>query len=683
MTDKASGTTERTVLSLKHGCNAMSLYTIGVSALDAAQNALNLVGNNLANANTPGYHEQVMDLTEAYPTQIGNISLGNGVQIADTRRIIDNPLETALTNQTFVLADTTAQLNTLQQVQTNLSPSAGSIGDAIEQFFNDVNRLSTNPSDTTQRTVVIHDAQNLATAFNSLSTSLMQIQNGLDSQLNNNVTDINSLAQRIARLNGEIANATAAGATPNDLLDQRGQLINQLAGEINIQVMPGNLNQVNVMAGGTPLIVGNQSQQLQYSLTSGNQGQVTVVGSTIPLTVTGGQVGGMLAVRNQSLPDVQAQLNTVAGAVAQQVDEVQATGLGLSGPFTSLSGTRNVNNVNVPLDKAGLAFTPQAGTLYVSVTNLSTGERTLTPVNIDPTTQSLKDVAAALSAVPNIQAITDPQTGSLQILAKPGYAFDFAGRLPSAPDTSNYTGTAMPQVGGSYTGANNDTYTFQVTGSGTVGVTPNLELQVKDSAGNSLATLNIGQGYSPGTPLAVANGVTVQLAAGTVNDGDTFSTPVVANPDSAGILTALGLGTFFTGSTASDLAVQPALLNNPNLLAASRNGDSGDNSNLIRLAALQTQPVLQGNTQTLTQGYNAIVGSVATQVQALTTQQTSQQALGQQLQTQQQSISGVDTNEELVKLMNFQQAFQAASEYIATVNTTLQSLYLIVQPSIA
>jgi flagellar hook-associated protein 1 FlgK len=660
----------------------MSLFTVGLSALDTSQTVLNLIGNNLANANTPGYHNQVADLTEAYPTQIANISVGNGVQIADTRRILDNPLETAITNHTFSLADTTAQLDALQQMQTELSPSSGSIGDYIEQFFNDVNRLATNPSDTTQRNVVVADAQNLANTFNSLSGSLTQLQNGLDSQLNTSVSDINSLAQRIAQLNDEILKASANGSTPNDLLDQRGQLINQLAGEINVQVLPGTLNQVNVMAGGAPLVVGNKNNTLQYSIAAANQGQVTETGVPTPLTITGGTVSGLLSARNQSLADVQSQLNMLAGAVAQQIDNVQATGLGLSGPSTLLAGTRSVTNVNAPLDKAGLAFPPQAGTLYVSVTDLATGTRTLTPVNIDPSTQSLNDAASALSAVPNVQAVTDPKTGLLQILARPGYAFDFAGRLPSAPNTSGYTGTAAPQVGGQYTGTNNDTYTFQVVGSGTVGVTPSLQLVVKNSAGSSLATLNIGQGYTPGTPLTAANGITVQLAPGTANNGDTFSTPVVAQPDTAGILTALGLGTFFTGSTAADIAVQPNLLNNPNLLAASRNGDSGDNSNLTRLAALQTQPVLANGTQTLTQGYNAIIGDVATQVQSLTTQQTSQQALGQQLQTQQQNISGVDTNQELVNLMSFQQMFQAASEYVGTVNTTLQSLFLMVQPSI-
>jgi len=661
----------------------MSIFDAGVSALNAAQTALSTIGDNLANANTPGFHRQVVDLTEAAPTQIGNISVGDGVQIGDTRRLIDNPLETAITNQTFTLAGTTAQLNTLQQVQTSLSPSTGSLGSDIETFFNQVEQLATQPADTTQRAVVLGDAQNLTNEFNSLNGDLTQVSSGVDTQLSNSVSSINSLAQQIAQLNGQIQSASIAGSTPNDQLDQRDQLINQLAQSADVRVVPASFNQVTVLAGGVPVVVGNQNTALQFSVAGSNAAQVTVAGSSTPLDITGGQVGGLLAVRNQSLADVQTQLDMLAGTFAQAVDNVQATGLGLSGPSTFLSGTRAATSLTKPLDRAGLAFPPQAGTLFVSMTNLSTGARTLRQVNIDPSTQSLNDVATALSAVPNLQAVTDPQTGTMQVMAKPGFAFDFAGRLPTAPDTSGFTGTAAPQVGGQYTGAGNDTYTFQVAGSGTVGVTPNLALQVKDSSGNSIATLNIGQGYSPGSPLTVANGITVQLASGTANNGDTFSTPVVAQPDTAGILTSLGLGTFFTGSTAADLAVQPALVSNPSLLAGSRTGDTGDNSNLTRLAALHDQTLLGNGTQTFTASFNATVGDVATQVQQLTAQQTSQQALGQSLQTQQQSISGVDPNEELVSLMNFQRSFQIASEYIGTVSTTLNSLLSAIQPSIA
>ncbi len=660
----------------------MSLYSPGVSALNAAQTALAIVGENLSNANTPGYHRQVADLTEALPTQIGNLSLGSGVQVADTRRLLDNPLETAITNQTFTLADTTAQLDTMQQVQSNLSPSSGTLGDDMETFFNDIEQLATQPADTTQRAVVLGDAQNLTNTFHSLNSGLSQIQAGVDTQLSDTVTNVNSLAQQIAQLNGQIQIATVTGSTPNDQLDQRDQLINQLAQSLNVQVVPASFNEVNVLAGGVPLVVANQSSALQFSLDASGQAQVTLSGSSTPLAVAGGQIGGLLTARNQSLADVQTQLNTLAGTIIQQVDNVQATGLGLSGPSTLLAGTRGASSVKAPLDQAGLDFPPQAGTLYVSVTNLSTGARTLNAVHIDPSTQSLNDVASALSAVPNLQAVTNPQTGTLQVLAKPGYTFDFAGRLPTTLDTSSFTGTAAPQVGGQYTGTSNDTYSFQVVGSGTVGVTPNLALQVTDSSGTAVAKLNIGQGYTPGTALTVANGVTVQLASGTANNGDTFSTPVVAQPDTSGLLTALGLGTFFSGSTAADIAVQPALVNNPSLLAASRSGDSGDNSNLSRLSALHDQPLLGNGTQTFTQAFDATVGAVATQVQQLTDQQTSQQALGQQLQTQQQSISGVDPNTELVNLMNFQQSFQMASEYIASVNSTLAYLLQVLQSSI-
>ena len=236
----------------------------------------------------------------------------------------------------------------------------------------------------------------------------------------------------------------------------------------------------------------------------------------------------------------------------------------------------------------------------------------------------------------------------------------------------------MPQIGGTYTGTNNDTYTFQVVGSGTVGQAANLSLQVLNSAGTLVTSLNIGQGYSPGSTLQVANGVTVQLSEGTVNAGDNFSTQVIANPDTTGILTALGLNTFFTGSTASDIQVNPNLLAQPDLLAASRSGQPDDGSNLQAMVALSNNPTLVNGTQTFNQFYAAMVGDVGTQVQGLTQSQSADQLVTQNLQAQQQSVSGVDTNEQMIQMLEFQQAFQAAAHYVSTVNDTLNTLLQIV-----
>lgn len=206
--------------------------------------------------------------------------------------------------------------------------------------------------------------------------------------------------------------------------------------------------------------------------------------------------------------------------------------------------------------------------------------------------------------------------------------------------------------------------TFNVVGTGTVGVTPNLTLQIQDASGNTVASLNIGQGYSPGSALQVGNGVTVQLSSGTANDGDSFTVNEVAQSDTAGILPALGLNTFFTGDNASNIAVQPTLLADPSLFAGSLTGQPGDGSNVQNMAALENAPLLANGTQTLEQSYGSLVGDVGAQVQTLTQQQASQQLVGQSLQTQQQSVSGVDPNQELVQLVQSQQSYQLASYYI-------------------
>ena len=152
------------------------------------------------------------------------------------------------------------------------------------------------------------------------------------------------------------------------------------------------------------------------------------------------------------------------------------------------------------------------------MTNLATGDRTLTPVSIDPTTQSLQDVANALSAVPGIQAVTNAQTGTLQVLANPGFAFDFAGQIPSSRFLVRHHRDHHARSSADPTPAlPTTTLPFQVVGSGTVGVTSGLSLEVKAASGAILANLNIGQGYSPGSSLTVANGITVQLSSGTAN----------------------------------------------------------------------------------------------------------------------------------------------------------------------
>jgi flagellar hook-associated protein FlgK len=652
----------------------MLSFDIGLSALRASQIASDVIGQNLTNASDPNYHKQVAEQVSAIPVGVGNLSLGTGVNIDQISRLRDGLIETATTKNQSDVAGTQTQFDFLNQLQATLGTGTGSLGGDIEDFFNQIQQLAAQPQDTTLRGVVLGSAKTLTDEFHSLSDSFNSLGAGLAAQTGDAVKAVNATATQIAQLNGQIRDASGGGVSPNSLLDQRDKLVNDLAKQLDVRVIPADLGQVTVLAGGVPLVIADKSIPLSVTTDSSGGAVVSPTASTTPLDIQGGTLGGLLTLRNQTLPGYKGRLDDLASQLARQVDQIQTTGIGLSGPSTFLAGSRPVRSVSAPLSQAGLGLPPTAGTLYVSVTDQASGARTLTPVSFDPATDSLQTIATALSAVPHLQAVTNAQTGTLQILSATGYSFDFAGRPPTTLSSTGITGTTRPTAGGAYRGTANGAYTFQVSGTGTVGVTPGLKLQVTDSSGGSVTSLDIGQGYSPGAALTVADGVTIALASGTANAGDSFSLPTIAQPDAGGLLTALGLGSFFQGSTAADLAVQPGLAADPKLLAGSRTGAAGDATNFQRLIGLRDQPVLAGGTETFAQSYASLVGDVGTEVNDLGTLQTGQNSLGQQLAVQQQSVSGVDTNEELVNLLASQRAFQSASKYISVVNDTLASL---------
>jgi flagellar hook-associated protein FlgK len=234
--------------------------------------------------------------------------------------------------------------------------------------------------------------------------------------------------------------------------------------------------------------------------------------------------------------------------------------------------------------------------------------------------------------------------------------------------------TTVPTVGGAFTGTVNDAYNITFLSTGIVGVTPGLQARVTNQAGDIVTTLDIGQGYEAGQPLNVANGFTVSLAAGTVASGDSFATTVVGQPDTAGVLTALGLNTFFSGDDSATLKLNAVLAGNPNRLATSRTGQPGDSSNLQRLIALRDSPVLSGGQLTFSQAYNLAVADIGSDVQSLNQLHDTNQLLTNRVTSEIQSVSGVDPNEEMVEVLKYQQMFQMAAKFISTVNETLQEL---------
>jgi flagellar hook-associated protein FlgK len=649
-------------------------FSAGLSALRVNQQVLDLLGHNIANINTPGYHRQEPLLAARF---VPENPIGFGVELTTIRRLRDGVLEQAIRQNAGELAFVSSRLSRLREVETILGSGSGSLRQALDEFFNRLEELAVRPADLTQRRLVLDAADRLANRFHQTADQLNELREGITAEVQTALQQANALTKQIAELNGRIAQALARGSPANDAQDRRDQLIQELAQLVGVQVIEQPLGQVNVLVGGNLVVSGSEAVELRQVIDSENRLLIFAGTSAEPVTLPGGRLAGLLQTRNETLADFRQRLDELARVLMREFDAIHARGLGLAGPFTFLAGTRSVSHVDIFLDRADTAWPIRNGTVYVSITNLATGQRTLHAVSVQPSAQTLTQLASAFSSVPHFQAIADPQTRTLKFLSEPGYAFDFAGRLPTQPATS-ITGTAQPSVSGTYTGTVNDTYTFKALTSGTIGVTPNLTLEIRNSAGQVLGTVQVGQGYAPGTAIPAVDGLLVQLSAGTLNAGDSFQVPVIAEPDTAGLLSALGLNTLFTGKDAATVAVQPDVLADPARLAISRTGAPAEAGRLREMLALRSQVVFPGSGLTLAGFYDRMVADIGAQVQSAAEVEDHLNAVGQQLQAEQQAVSGVDPNEELVRLLQHQRAFQLAARYISVVNDTLDELLRIV-----
>jgi flagellar hook-associated protein 1 len=646
-------------------------YSVGISALNAGQRAIDLIGQNIANATTPGYHRQVVNLTN----KVVGDKVGAGVEIRRIARFTAPAIRTSVLASNSETGRLSARLDVQRQAESLFSTGSGSIDERLEQFFNGVEQLTGRPEDASQRRIVVDGAASMSNRFNELATDLADLRGNVALGLEDAIEQINTLTPKIAELNTRISLIEVQGLQANDLRDQRDQYVNDLSQYVDVRVTEQGLGVANVIGANAPLVVGDIATKLETIVDPSGNRVVRVVGNTTPLNVPSGKLAALMQEHNTGIPEYQTRLDTLAAKFIEKVNGIQATGLGATGPLAFAAGTVTVPNPATPLAAQALPFPMQAGSLAFSITNTATGTRTLQQVAVNPATDSMQDLATNLTAASggNIQVTVDGTTNTLLFQAQPGFAFDFAGRLPTSPNAVAMGGTSVPSLSGSYTGAANDTYSFQVTGSGTIGTTPGLTMEVRNSANTVIASLNVGDGYTPGSPLLVANGVSLRLGAGTTANGS-FNVPLISQPDTSGVLAALGVNGLFTGSNASSIAVRSDIAADPLKLSTSRNGDIGDTANLTRLSNLREQKVLAGGTQSYREFFGDLVGNVGNNVGNLDVLETASTNLLRNLESQEQSVVGVDINEEMLNLLQYQRMVESATRYISVVNRALDAI---------
>lgn len=327
----------------------MSMLNIGSSALLAAQTALATTSHNISNINTPGYSRQRTEQGTLPANFAGGYYVGNGVAVNSIERVFDQFLVSQLRTYTSAEAQQDGFLTFSKQVDDLLGSSSLGINGGLEAFFNATQEVANDPTSIAARQVMVTQGELLANRFNTLDNQLSNLDQQIDSTIKASIDDINVLSQGIVDLNQAIAESLAAGKQPNDLLDKRDKLVNDLSALVSINVVEQDNGTVNIFIGnGQALVVGNTRSTLSAIADNSTNPPRTAIGfgpSQINVTqqITGGEIGGALLARSQVVDTTRAELDLLAESIVTAFNTVHSNGVDLDGnaggDFFAATGT--------------------------------------------------------------------------------------------------------------------------------------------------------------------------------------------------------------------------------------------------------------------------------------------------------------------------------------------------------
>jgi len=297
----------------------------------------------------------------------------------------------------------------------------------------------------------------------------------------------------------------------------------------------------------------------------------------------------------------------------------------------------------------------------------ATAEELAAVLNADASVQAAGLRAEVVGDRLVVQTTASGATASFDVLG--GSAL---GALGLQPGTVSGSERAVAiEVTGTWTGDANDAYTFTPTMDGVVGTTQGLAVEVRDASGALVATLDIGQGYTPGDELDLPNGLKVSFGLGDVSasHGDAFVVEGWADSDTSDILAAFGLNALYSGTTAVDIEVREDLRDDPQLFAASLTGAAGDNQALLELESVKDLALDALGGVTVGEAWGDFVSNVGFDIQSAENARGTEQFLLDTLVARREEVSGVNVDEELVNMVRFEQAYSAAARYIQAVNS--------------
>ncbi|MWV12558.1 flagellar hook-associated protein FlgK [Pseudomonas sp. R-28-1W-6] len=325
------------------------LLNIGLSGLAANKTSLAVTGHNITNVNTPGFSRQDTVQATRIPQFSGAGYIGSGTTLTDVRRSYSEFLTTQVRTSTALSSDVEAYRSQIEQLDSLLAGTTTGITPSLQKFFSSLQTAAEDPANIPARQLVLSEAEGLARRFNTVYDRISEQNEFINKQMVAVSDQVNRLATSIASYNEAIAVAAANGQQPNDLLDAREEAIRQLSTYVGVTVVAQDDNSVNLFVGsGQPLVVGSTTSRLEVVPGQGDPTRFEVNfvsgGSSQGITslLTGGELGGLIRYRAETLDPTLNSLGRLALAVSDQVNTQLGQGLDLKGQVgTALFGDYN------------------------------------------------------------------------------------------------------------------------------------------------------------------------------------------------------------------------------------------------------------------------------------------------------------------------------------------------------
>ncbi|MET3215279.1 UNVERIFIED_ORG: flagellar hook-associated protein 1 FlgK [Burkholderia territorii] len=658
-----------------------TLMNLGVSGLNAALWGLTTTGQNISNAATPGYSVERPVYAEASGQYTSSGYMPQGVNTVTVQRQYSQYLSDQLNGAQTQGGALSTWYSLVAQLNNYVgSPTAG-ISTAITSYFTGLQNVANNASDPSVRQTAISNAQILGDQLKAAGQQYDALRQSVNTQLTSTVSQINTYTAQIAQLNQQISAASSQGQPPNQLMDQRDLAVSNLSSLAGVQVVRNDSGYSVFLAGGQPLVVADKSYQLATVTSSSDPSELTVVSQgtaganpqgpnqALPdASLSGGALGGLLAFRRQTLDPAQAQLGALATSFAAQVNAQNALGVDLAGKPGG-----NLFTVTNPTVYSNQGNTGNAS-LSVSFANASQPTTSDYTLSYDGTNYTLTDRASG--------SVVDQKAGPMPV-SLGGLNFSFSSGAMNAGDQF----TVLP-TRGALTGFGLAT----TSGSAIAAASPVVAAASKTNIGTAKITQGaVSAGYQvPTTPTKLTYdaasqslsgfpaGTTVTIA-GTPPTSVTITSPTDSVPYNATAGAKLTINSTTQPAPAGvmngvTVTLSGAPSDGDTFTIGPYAGGTSDGSNAQALSQLVTAKALGGGTTTLTGAYANYVNAIGNTASQLKSSSAAQTSLVGQITTAQQSVSGVNQNEEAANLMQYQQLYQANAKVIQTAATLFQTV---------